>query len=130
MTSAPSLRERLDRMHFLASGFARTTFNRLRRGRERHRCAMRSQARTIGQGLVAILLLSHSAQVCVAQPKSELAPPPPLSPEEGEREARTLLSNLLSQKPDQNATNAGALKIRDAERHERAVAVKFGGSNP
>ncbi len=72
-----------------------------------------------------LLFLFLSPQLIAAQPKSELAPPPPLSPAEGEREARALLGNLLAQKPDQNATNTGTLKIRDAERHERSVPVRF-----
>jgi hypothetical protein len=72
-----------------------------------------------------ILLLCLSVSICRAQPKSELAPPPPLPPAEGEQEARKLLGNLLAQKPDQNATNTGVLKIRDAEHHERSVPVKF-----
>lgn len=63
--------------------------------------------------------------VAPAQPKSELASPPPLSPAEGEREAGLLLSNLLAQKPEQNATNTGVLKIRDAGRRERTVPVRF-----
>jgi hypothetical protein len=73
----------------------------------------------------SILFLLLSLQLCAAQPKSELAPPPPLSAAEGEMEARKLLANLLAQKPDQDTTNTGLLKMRDADRHERAVPVKF-----
>ena len=73
----------------------------------------------------SILFLLFSLRLCAAQPKSELAPPPPLSPAEGEQEARKLLGNLLAQKPDRNATNTGMLKIRDAEHHERSVPVRF-----
>ena len=75
--------------------------------------------------LLLFLFLFLPLPLLPAQPKSELAPPPPLSPAEGEREARKLLDNLLAQKPDQNGTNTGTLKIRDVERHERAVPVRF-----
>lgn len=73
----------------------------------------------------ALFALGFSSFVAAAQPKSELAPPPPLSPAEGAREARSLLSNLLSQKPNDNVTNSGVLKIRDAERRERTVPARF-----
>ncbi|HWW01852.1 MAG TPA: outer membrane lipoprotein-sorting protein [Candidatus Acidoferrum sp.] len=80
---------------------------------------------SIFKARVSVLFFLLSLRLCAAQPKSELAPPPPLSPAEGEREARSLLTNLLSQKPDQNSTNTGVLKVRDADRHERTVPVKF-----
>lgn len=75
--------------------------------------------------LFPLLFLFLSFGLCTAQPASELAPPPPLSPAEGDREARALLTNLLAQKPDQNATNTGVLKIRGADRRLRTVPVKF-----
>lgn len=72
-----------------------------------------------------LLILAFTPSMCLAQPKSELASPPPLSPAEGERAARTLISNLLAQKPEQNATNTGVLKIRDSDHHEHSVPVEF-----
>lgn len=72
-----------------------------------------------------LFFLFLSLGLCAAQPASELAPPPPLSPAEGDREARALLTNLLAQKPDQNATNTGVLNIRDADRRLRTIPVKF-----
>jgi hypothetical protein len=59
------------------------------------------------------------------QPKSDLAPPPPLDPAEGERQARVLLARLLEQKPEQPSTNSGVLKIRDAEGKIREVPARF-----
>jgi hypothetical protein len=60
-----------------------------------------------------------------AQPKSDLAPPPPLDPVEGERQARELVSHLLQQKPEQASTNSGVLKIRDAAGNQREVTARF-----
>ena len=72
----------------------------------------------LGCGLVAGL-------PCLAQPKNELAPSPPIEPAEGERLARALIGNLLAQKPDQNATNAAVLKIRNDRGQTREVPVRF-----
>jgi hypothetical protein len=74
---------------------------------------------------VAIFLISFFAQLGFAQPKNPAAPPPPLAPAEGERVARELLSNLLAQKPAENATSTGTLKIRGPDRHEREIPVRF-----
>lgn len=79
---------------------------------------------TVGRaGLLAFLLLVPA--VCPAQPKSELAPPAPIPPAEGAREARALLSNLLAQKPQENATNTGLLTIHAPDRPERTAALLF-----
>ncbi|HWX22718.1 MAG TPA: outer membrane lipoprotein-sorting protein [Candidatus Binatia bacterium] len=72
------------------------------------------------------LVLGFVTYLCSAQPKNPSPPPLPLDPAEGERQARALLANLLTQKPDQNMTNTGVLRIRDAGRHEREVPVRFG----
>jgi hypothetical protein len=66
-----------------------------------------------------------SCLLCLAQPKSELAPPPPLDPVEGEKQAHALVAHLLEQKPEQAATNTGSLKIRDAEGNQREVPTRF-----
>ncbi|HEV2210944.1 MAG TPA: outer membrane lipoprotein-sorting protein [Verrucomicrobiae bacterium] len=60
-----------------------------------------------------------------AQPKSELAPPPPIPPAEGERQAHELLDRLLAQKPDQSLTNTGTLTIRDAQGQQRTISARF-----
>jgi hypothetical protein len=65
------------------------------------------------------------AVVSHAQPKSDLAPPPPLDPIEGEKQARELVSHLLQQRPEQAITNSGVLKIRDAEGNQREVPARF-----
>jgi hypothetical protein len=74
--------------------------------------------------LIFLIALSISA-VSWAQPKSDLTPPPPLEPAEGEREARVLVSRLLEQKPEQAVTNTGLLKIRDAQGQQREVSARF-----
>jgi hypothetical protein len=51
--------------------------------------------------------------------------PAPLDPVQGEREARVLVAELLSQQPDQNATNTGRLIIRDADGNQRELRVRF-----
>lgn len=65
------------------------------------------------------------ALACGAQPKSDLAPAPPLDPAEGERQARVLVGHLLEQHPEQAATNTAVLKIRNSEGKQREVSAKF-----
>src|SRR4051812_20583594 len=48
---------------------------------------------------------------------------PPVSPAEAEREARTIVSEMLAQKPDRNSTNAGSFKIRDEENNKGEFPV-------
>jgi hypothetical protein len=71
------------------------------------------------------VLLLVAALPCIGQPKSELAPPPPLDPVEGEKEARALIGRLLEQKPEQPSTNTGVLKLRDADGNQRQVFTRF-----
>ncbi|MBC8095383.1 MAG: outer membrane lipoprotein-sorting protein, partial [Akkermansiaceae bacterium] len=53
-------------------------------------------------------------------PEAEL-----LSAEEGAKQARMLVSDLLSQQPTQNLTNTGVLTIRDSKRKESRIPVEF-----
>jgi len=66
-----------------------------------------------------------AALPCQAQPKSELAQPPPLDPAEGERQARALVGRLLEQRPEQPSTNTGVLKMRDKDGNQREVSARF-----
>jgi hypothetical protein len=75
---------------------------------------------------VLLLILLLSPCVGFAQRKSDLSPPPPLSVAEGERLARTLLTNLLALKPQQDLTNTGLLKLRDALGQQREMPLKLG----
>jgi hypothetical protein len=70
-------------------------------------------------------MLLFAGTRCLAQPKSELAPPPLLTQQEGDREARALVARFLEQKPDQASTNRGVLKIRDAAGQQREVPTLF-----
>ena len=49
----------------------------------------------------------------------------PLPPAEGERQAKQLIANLLSQKPSQNASNIAAVRIRGSDRKERQIPATF-----
>ena len=62
---------------------------------------------------------------CFAQAKSELQAPRELDPKEGEREARVLLADLLSRKPEESTTNIGVLSVRDARNKTTEVPVRF-----
>jgi len=44
---------------------------------------------------------------------------------QGEKEARALLAELLAQKPEQNVTNTGSVRIRDAAGKEREIPARF-----
>src|SRR6185369_4269724 len=73
----------------------------------------------------ALCLLIISSVVSVAQPKSPVPPAPkPLPPAEAESEARTLVANLLAQKPEKNSTNTGKVKVRSGDK-EREISVQF-----
>ena len=78
-----------------------------------------------GLGALYALALFIWCSGAGAQPKSDLTPPPPLDPAEGERQARTLVAHLLEQRPEQAATNNGILKIRDSEGKQREVSTRF-----
>jgi hypothetical protein len=48
-----------------------------------------------------------------------------LAPAEGAKEGRALVAEMLSQKPSQNTTSKGVLKIRDAAGKRRDIPFKF-----
>ena len=50
---------------------------------------------------------------------------PPLSPAEGAREAQTLIAEMLSEKPEQDFTNTGLIKIRDSESNQRQIPLRI-----
>jgi hypothetical protein len=69
------------------------------------------------------LLLASSA-VCFGQRNNEPRPAP-LDPVQAEREARALVAEMLAQKPEQNATHTGWVRIRDGAAKEREIPVRF-----
>jgi hypothetical protein len=70
---------------------------------------------------LALLLESGSS---LAQPR-RLEQTPPLSPAEGAREAKALVAEMLAERPEQNSTNVGVLKIRDSEGNQRQIPLKI-----
>src|SRR4051812_38590841 len=51
--------------------------------------------------------------------------PVPLNPVQAEKEGRALVANLLAQKPAENLTNSGTLRVRDAKGKQREQPVSF-----
>jgi hypothetical protein len=84
---------------------------------------MRGEAHT-GFLPQSLLLLLVASSVCFGQRQSELRPAP-LAPAQAKQEARALVAEMLTQKPDQSTTNTGWVTIRDAEDRERQIPVKF-----
>jgi len=70
-------------------------------------------------------LLLTSVHLCPAQPKVPAPPPTPIERAEGERLARQLVANLLTQKPAQAASNSATIRIRDANGHRSEMPVFF-----
>ena len=73
--------------------------------------------------LTGVLLTISAASPCHAQAHAEH--PAPLDPAQAEREARELAAAMLAQRPAQDATNVGLLKIRGADDQEREIKVVF-----
>jgi hypothetical protein len=71
-----------------------------------------------------LLLLLVGSSVCFGQRQNEPRPAP-LDPVQAEQEARALVAAMLAQKPDQNATSTGSVKIRDAAGKTREIPVRF-----
>lgn len=76
-------------------------------------------------GLLLALLTLFITLTGLAQPASELRPPPPLDRAEGERQARILIAHLLAQKPEQDSGSRGTFKIRNADGAQREVPARF-----
>jgi len=73
---------------------------------------------------LCVLALFLGLDAAFTQPR-RLEQPPPLSPAEGAREAKALVAEMLAEKPEQNSTNVGVLKIRDPEGNQRAIPLKI-----
>jgi hypothetical protein len=74
--------------------------------------------------LVCVLALFLGLDAAFTQPR-RLEQAPPLSPAEGAREAKALVTEMLSERPEQNSTNIGVLKIRDPEGNQRQIPLKI-----
>jgi len=77
--------------------------------------------RSSSRFLLAFLL---PVTVCVGQRQNEPRSPP-LDPVEAVEQARALVGEMLAQRPDQNTTNTGRVKIRNAAGKEREIPVRF-----
>jgi hypothetical protein len=51
--------------------------------------------------------------------------PPPLDPAQAKAEAKALVAKLLAQRPDQNTTNNGQVRIRDRDGKEMEIPARF-----
>src|SRR5260370_18365494 len=75
--------------------------------------------------LLLLLVFFASVLISFGQRGTDLRPPP-LDPAQAESEARALVADLLGQKPAQNQTNTGVLKIRNADgKHQQETPVRF-----
>jgi hypothetical protein len=74
--------------------------------------------------LVCVLTLFLGLDAAFTQPR-RLEQPPPLSPAEGAREAKALVAEMLAERPEQNSTNVGLLKIRDSQGNQRQIPLKI-----
>ena len=72
----------------------------------------------------SLLLLLVCSSACFGQRQNEPRPAP-LDPVQAKKEARALVAELLAQKPEQNTTNTGRAKIRDAAGQEREIPMRF-----
>ena len=70
------------------------------------------------------LALLLGLDAAFTQPR-RLEQTPPLSPAEGAREAKALVAEMLAERPEQNSTNVGVLKIRDGEGNQRQIPLKI-----
>jgi hypothetical protein len=73
---------------------------------------------------LSLVLLLIGASACLGQRNNE-SRPAPLDPVQAEREARTLVAELLAQQPDQNTTNTGRVRISDPSGKELDIPVRF-----
>ena len=71
-----------------------------------------------------LLLLLVCSSACFGQRQNEPRPAP-LDPVQAVQEARALVAKLLARKPEQNTTNTGWVRIRDAAGEEREIPVRF-----
>jgi len=72
--------------------------------------------------IIPVLLVSTG--VCLGQRQNDPRPAP-MDPVEAVQQARALVSDMLAQRPDQNTTNTGRVRIRDAAGKEREIPVRF-----
>jgi len=73
---------------------------------------------------LSLFLLWVCSSACVGQRQNE-PPPARLDPVQAEQAARALVAEMLAQMPQQNTTNTGQARIRDAAGKEREIPMRF-----
>jgi hypothetical protein len=71
-----------------------------------------------------LLLVFATSFACFGQRASDPRPAP-LDPVQAEKDARTLVAEMLASRPEQNTTNTGQMIIRDDADKEREIPVRF-----
>src|SRR5438477_12715448 len=71
----------------------------------------------------SLLVLLCSLSICFGQRQPDRSAP--ADPAQAEREARSLIADLLAQKPEAGSTKIGRLQIRDAKGDEKEVPVRI-----
>ncbi len=87
-----------------------------------------SPAGILNLGFIWSLVLGiwcSSVPLCHAQRPADVRSAPPLDRVEAEKQGRALAGQLVSQKPAENATNTGWLKIRDDAGKLREIPARF-----
>jgi hypothetical protein len=74
--------------------------------------------------LATLTLVLCSPALALAQRSTDQRPPP-LDPAQAKAEAQILVAELLAPKPDRNSTNAGQVRIRDADGKETETPARF-----
>jgi hypothetical protein len=74
--------------------------------------------------LGAFLSVVLSIGLCYAQRSADQRPPP-LDPAQAKAEAKALVAELLVQRPDENSTNVGQVRIRDRNGKEMEIPARF-----
>jgi len=75
--------------------------------------------------MVLGLMITSLVFAQAAQNRAGPDQPPPISPEEGRKQARELVDNLLRLKPQENVTQNLLFKITDRDDNELGVPVRF-----
>jgi hypothetical protein len=70
-----------------------------------------------------LLVFLFFPSICFSQRQPDRTPP--LDSFQAERDARSLLTNMLAQIPDQNSVKAGVLKIRNSKGDEKEIPVRI-----
>jgi hypothetical protein len=88
-------------------------------------CRYSLRQRALSWPLASLAFLLLLPFLAAAQPKSGLRLPEPLNPLEAEQQGRALVADLLAQRPAQNSTNTGVMRIRSNSGNLRETPIRF-----